>query len=124
MQNKKVLIIENDNDLRDSLETALTNAGFKVYTAENGSIGVDTALAHKPDVILLDIMMPEMTGHEALDKLRDDPWGKNAKVIMLTSLSGAEDIVHAVEKRTEEYIIKSHTSLADIIKKVREAMVR
>lgn len=88
----------------------------------DGEEGYQTALAKHPDVILLDIMMPKMNGHQTLEQIRNDPWGKNAKVIFLSSLSDAENIVHAVEKNSEDYIVKSHASLAEIVAKVKQVL--
>ena len=98
---------------------ALTDAGFEVTTAANGAIGYDLALEHHPDLILMDIVMPEMDGHQTLKKLREDAWGKTAKVVMLTSMDSARNIASAHEHEIEDYIIKVHSSLDDIVKKVR-----
>ncbi len=79
-------------------------------------------LREHPDVILMDIMMPKLNGHEAVQKIREDAWGQHAKIIFLTSQSAAENVVHAVESGSEAYIVKPHTSLAEIVVKVREVL--
>lgn len=122
MSTPTILTIEDDADLREAITTALSQAGYRALAADNGAAGVTLALAEHPDVILMDIMMPQLNGHQAVEKIRNDPWGKQAKVIFLTSLSGAEDVVAAVKSGSEDYIVKSHTSLAEIVRKVREVL--
>lgn len=119
MSTTSVLICEDNDDLREALTTALGDNGFIVHTAKNGVEGVAQALAHHPDIILMDILMPELNGHEAVRKIRQDPWGINAKVIFLSALSDAENVVRAVEGGSEAYIVKDHVSLADIVNKIK-----
>ena len=116
---KHILIVEDEADIREAIAESLTEAGFTVTTAENGKIGLELALKEKPDLILLDIVMPEMTGHEVLKKLREDPWGRTVKVMMLTSMESTLDVATAYEGMISDYIIKVHNSLEDIVKKVR-----
>lgn len=116
---KHILIIEDESDIREAIAEAATQAGFKVSTAENGSVGLRKALEEKPDLILLDIVMPVMDGHEMLQKLRQDPRGKSVKVIMLTSMDDVKNIGSAHEEHITDYIIKAHSSLSDILIKVR-----
>ena len=117
-----VLVVEDDTDMRELSAEALTAAGFNVLTARDGGDGVDLALAHHPKVILLDINMPVMSGHEVMDRLRNDAWGRHVKVIFLTNFSNPQDVFKAVEQGTEEYLIKAHTSLQEIVQKVRLAI--
>jgi DNA-binding response OmpR family regulator len=116
---KHILIVEDEADIREAIAESLTEAGFKVTTAENGKIGLELALKEKPDLILLDIVMPEMTGHQVLKKLREDPWGKDVKVVMLTSMESTLDVATAYEGMISDYIVKVHNSLDEIVKKVR-----
>lgn len=122
MKKAKVLTIEDEQDLREAIVTSLTNAGFEAIEAADGAIGVEMALKHHPDVILMDIIMPNLDGHEATEKIREDVWGKDAKIIFLSALSDAENVVHAVKNGSEEYIIKPHTSLQEIVSKVQEVL--
>lgn len=121
METIKVLTCEDNQDLREALTTALKDAGFEVLSASDGMEAVEMTLKHHPDVILMDILMPKMDGHEAVNKIRQDIWGKNAKIIFLTSLSDPENVVKAVEAKGDEYIIKPHASLQEIISKIRLA---
>jgi len=117
---KKILIIEDEPDIREAMAEAIADAGFTVLTAENGQVGFDTAIAEKPDVILLDIVMPVLDGHATLKKLRQDPWGQHVKVIMLTSMDDVHNVGTAHEQNITDYLIKPHSSLAEIVNKVRE----
>lgn len=114
-----VLIVEDEIDIREAMAEAITEAGFTVSTAENGAVGLQAALSEHPDLILLDIVMPIMDGHEVLQKLRQDAWGRQARVIMLTSMDDVKNIATAHEGAIADYIIKAHSSLDDIVKKVR-----
>lgn len=116
---KRILIIEDEPDIREAMAEALVQAGFDALTAENGSVGLEMAITEKPDIILLDIIMPIMDGHETLSRLRQDPWGKSVKVIMLTSMDDVKNIGTAHEGGITDYIIKAHSSLDDIVKKVK-----
>jgi len=116
---KRVLIVEDEPDIREAMAEAVADAGFGVSTAENGQIGYEKAIEEKPDLILLDIVMPIMNGHETLQKLRQDPWGQHAKVLMLTSMDDVKNIATAHEGGITDYLIKAHSSLDELVSKVR-----
>ena len=119
MSEKHILIVEDEADIREALTESVIDAGFKVSTAENGALGLEKALNEKPDLILLDLKMPVMDGHTALKKLRQDPWGKDAKVIVLTSMDDVRNIAESHEGHITDYIIKGHTSLDEVLNKIR-----
>jgi DNA-binding response OmpR family regulator len=87
---KKIAIIEDDQAISQMYRMKFENDGYEVETAENGKIGLELIKNMKPDIILLDIMMPEMTGDEMLKKLRQEPWGKDIKVLVLTNIGEQE----------------------------------
>lgn len=118
---KKILIVEDEPDIREAMAEAMTQAGFDTIVAENGSVGLEKALTEKPDLVLLDIVMPIMDGHQMLAKLREDAWGKTVKVVMLTSMDDVQNIGQAHEGSITDYIIKAHSSLDEIVNKVRLA---
>ena len=120
MSKETILVVDDNSDLREALETALTNAGFTTVVAEDGVAGLEAALKYKPNLILLDIMMPNMNGHQMLGELRRDPWGKHAQVLFLTNLDDPKDIVESFERAGDDFIIKSNTSLKDIVTKVKQ----
>jgi len=119
-----VLIVDDDADLRNVLKDKFDLSGFKTLTAVDGEDGLNKALASHPDMILLDIMMPKMNGWQALDKIRQDPWGKTAKVIMLTVLEDMDNVAQAVEKNSVGYLIKTSQSLDGIVFRVKETLSR
>ena len=119
---KSILVIEDEADMREAIETALQNADFHVITAENGQEGIDKALQHEPDLILLDLLMPVMGGQEVLKKLREHPYGQRAKIIVLTAMDDIANVGAAYEANISGYIIKTETSLHDLVNKVQTAL--
>lgn len=119
-----VLVIEDDKNIRDMYDDAFSHAGLTVFKAENGEKGISLALEYHPKVILVDIMMPGMNGHQVVNAIRKDAWGKGAHVIYLTNMSDAENVVQAVAQKPEEYIIKSNASIKEVINIVRTAMYK
>lgn len=121
-EQKAILIVEDERSLRDALAYKLKQSGFSIHTAENGKEGLQMALEHHPDVILLDIIMPIMDGLTMLDKLREDVWGKDASVILLTNLSSSEEIGEALQKGVHDYLIKTDWGIEEVISKVKERL--
>jgi CRP/FNR family cyclic AMP-dependent transcriptional regulator len=121
-ENATALLIEDNESIRDMYATAFAGAGLKVYTASDGEEGIALALEHHPKVILVDIIMPGMNGHQVVTAIRKDAWGKTAHIIYLTNMSDAENVVIAHTQEPEEYIIKAQTDIKDVIKTVRTAM--
>ncbi len=120
---KKVLIVEDEEPMRKILHDEFEREGFVVFAEENRERGLDTALKEKPDIILLDIVMPEMDGLTMLKELRKDSWGKNAKVVLLTNYSDIDKISEAVQIGISGYLVKSDWKLGDVIKKVKEKLL-
>ena len=119
---KKILIVEDETSLRNALCEKLTREGFAILEAKNGEEGLEVALREHPDLILLDIIMPVMDGMTMLKKLREDAWGKNAKVIILTNLSDNDKMAEAITQGTFDCLIKSDRTLEDVVKKVKERL--
>ena len=117
-----ILVVEDETSLREALSLTLTHEGFKVLTAENGTQGLKIALDAKPDLLLLDIRMPEMTGFQMLTRLRDSGgWGLHVPAVFLTNISMSDDDEKADVANLEPkmYIVKSDTSMQDIVAKVK-----
>jgi len=116
----KVAIVEDDQAISQMYRFKFEAEGYEVDTAENGKIGLALAQKMKPDIILLDLMMPEMTGDEMLAKLRATAWGKNIKVIILTN-KGEQEIPDAVrELGVTAVILKADMTprqVAEVVKK-------
>ena len=123
MENKKtILVVEDEISLLNALRDKLTRENFAVLEAKNGEEGLEVALREHPDLILLDIVMPKMDGMTMLRKLREDLWGKSAKVIILTNLSDNEKVAEALEQKSYEYLVKSDWKIEDVVAKVRERL--
>jgi DNA-binding response OmpR family regulator len=93
----KIAIIEDDQAISQMYRIKFEAEGYSVETAENGKLGLQLAESMKPDIILLDLMMPEMTGDQMLAKLRKTTWGKSTKVVILTNM-GEQEIPDEVKK--------------------------
>lgn len=120
-KNKNILlIVEDDLALLKALISKFTKEGFNIIEAKNGQEGLKLALNKKPDLILLDIVMPRMDGLSMLKELRQDDWGKKVPVIILTNLSDVDYDIK--EHNVSDYLIKSDWNLQDIVKKVRDRL--
>jgi len=118
--NKKILIVEDEAPLRNAVTDILTFEGFDVFQAKNGQEGLDIALKEKPDLILLDLMMPIMDGLTMLEKLRQDAdFGKHAAVILLTNINDPEKVAMATEAGSYDFLVKSDWNIEDVVKKIK-----
>lgn len=119
----KVAIIEDDQAISQMYRFKFEAEGYQVQTAENGRLGLELAEKMKPDIILLDLMMPEMTGDEMLQKLRATPWGKTIKVIVLTNMGEQEIPAGLRELGISGLILKADMTprqVAELVKKQLE----
>lgn len=119
---KKVLIVDDDKNLRLVLVDKLNISGFEAVGASDGKEGLEKAFKLHPDVILLDVLMPEMNGLEVLENLRNDEWGSKAKVIMLTVLEDMEIVSRAMQSGGFGYLVKTDYSMDQIVEKVKEIL--
>ena len=115
----KILIIEDDPLLSKMYKTKFTSEGFEVETAEDGEIGLKIAMEGKPDFVILDIMMPKLSGIEFLKRLRQNQVGADVPVIVLSNLSEKKEMEEARRLGVKEYLIKSSLTPKDIVEKVR-----
>lgn len=114
---KKILIIDDNTDLQEMFRIYFEDAGYLVYISDDGLKGITEMLDLKPDIILLDLMMPQMNGFEVLETIRDYSSIKTP-IIICSSLSQEEDIKKAYELGAEWYIKKSEVTPEEIVKKV------
>lgn len=117
---KKVLLVEDDETLSDSYTQRFTAEGLEVKRVPNGEEALSAALSFKPDLILLDIMMPKVSGFDVLDILRNTPETVNIRVIVLSALSQQEDMEKAKSLGADDYLVKSQVVLADIVDRVKQ----
>lgn len=117
---KKVLIVEDDDSLANVYTTRLQAEGFDTQRVPNGEDALATTIAYKPDLVLLDVMMPKVSGFDVLDILRNTPETTNVKVIMLTALSQDADKERAQSMGVDDYLVKSQVVIADVVDKIKE----
>jgi DNA-binding response OmpR family regulator len=118
---KTVLLVEDNPVMLKSLTQALEREGCTVLTAVDGTWGLDTALREKPQLVVLDVMMPNMDGISMLKKLREDAWGQTVPVIILTNLNYVEDMPE-LKGLAPDFLLKPDVELKDIVQRVKEKM--
>lgn len=117
-----ILIVEDDPLMSRLYHKIFTFEGYKVETAPDGQEGLEKTRTVKPNLILLDVMMPKMNGLEVLDKLKSDPETKSIPVIMLTNLAGQQDAETALSKGAVKYIVKSEYEPKQVANMVKEIL--
>ena len=116
----RVAIIEDDQAISQMYRIKFETEGYEVETAANGKLGLELAEEMKPDIMLVDLMMPEMNGDEMLEKMRATDWGKDIKVIILTNVGAQEAPPKLKELGVEGFIMKAEMTprqVAEIVKK-------
>lgn len=121
-KNKKILLVEDDDRLASVYETRLQAEGFTTNRVANGEEALAMAIQVKPDLILLDVMMPKVSGFDVLDILRNTPETSSVKIIMLTALSQESDKQRAVALGADDYLIKSQVVIADVVDRVKKQL--
>lgn len=116
---KRILLVEDDDSLANVYVMRLQAESFDVRRVNNGEEALSAALSYKPDLVLLDIMMPKVSGFDVLDILRNTPETANLKIIMLTALSQESDQERAKSLKVDDYLIKSQVVIADVIERIR-----
>ncbi len=114
MSQKKILIIEDSANLADSLEDMLTFKGYTAIKARDGKQGYTLAILEKPDLILLDLKLPDIEGYDILRKLRADDWGKTARVLILTASDTSETVPSDVEIDANDILHKAHWGIENL----------
>ena len=120
---KTILIIDDDESYRQIFSNALVAEGFLVLDAKNGKEGLLMALDKKPDLILLDLGLPDIDGLDLLDYIRKDEWGKKAKVFVVTNTSNPTKLSEAIQKESFVYLVKSDMSIQELVSKIKESFV-
>lgn len=116
---KKILLVEDDDTLANVYKTRLHTEGFDLKRVPNGEEALAAALEYKPDLVLLDIMMPKVSGFDVLDIIRNTPETTNMKVIMLTALNQEVDRKRAEGMGVDDYLVKSQVVIADVIERIK-----
>src|SRR4030067_2382325 len=117
---KTILIVEDDPVLSRMYTEKFKHEGFLVLTALNGEMGLKTALEQKVDIILLDIMLPKLSGTDLLETIRQDPHGKNIPVVALTNLAEQEEKDRAISLGVKEYLVKAMQTPEQVVEKIKK----
>lgn len=117
---KIILLVEDEPTLQKTLSLALTQEGYEVKSALDGEAGLRLAKEAKPNIILLDLILPKMDGFEVLDEIKKDEATKDIPVIVLTNLESAPDIEKALALGATNYLVKANYDLKDIIDKIKD----
>ena len=116
---KKILLVEDDASLAAVYRARLELEGFDIKEVHNGEDALSAAVSYRPDLILLDVMMPKISGFDVLDILRNTPDTTNVRVIMLTALSQPKDKERAEKLGVDDYLVKSQVVISDVVERVR-----
>lgn len=117
---KRILLIEDDIFLTDIYTTKLEEAGFSVTVAEDGEKALRKLGEEKPDLVILDIVLPQVNGWEILEKIKSEPKLKGLKVIILSNLGQKEEVEKGMDLGSIKYLIKAHYTPSEIVKEIKE----
>lgn len=116
---KKILLVEDDGSLANVYKSRLEMEGFTVEHVSNGELALSKSIEFKPDLIVLDAMMPKIDGFDVLDILRNTPETTNIRVIMLTALSQPKDKERASRLGADDYLVKSQVVISDVVDRIK-----
>jgi DNA-binding response OmpR family regulator len=117
-----ILVVEDERPMSLALKEKFEREGFEVLIESNGRQALKKAIELKPDVILLDILLPGIDGMTMLKELRNDEWGKNVPVIILSNLSDDEKLKESVALNAANYLVKSNWMINDVVEQVRQCL--
>ncbi len=117
--NKKILIIEDDRFLRELISRKLKNEGFLILEAVDGEDGVKKISDEKPDLVLLDLILPGIDGFEVLRRIKDNPVSGSIPVIILSNLGQKEEVERGLKLGANDFLIKAHFTPKEIIEKIK-----
>lgn len=120
IKKNKVLLVEDEEMLAKMYQTKFQNEGYDIILAANGEAGLKIALENKPDIILLDIIMPKLDGFSVLKSLKDNSQTKNIPVILLSNLGQEEDIKKGKSMGAAGYLVKANLTPAEVVEKAKE----
>lgn len=122
MSQKSVLLIEDSSYLAESVKDALEMNGYHVHIEPTGQSGVTYALEHHPDMILLDIRLPDISGYDVYNNIRADDWGKEAAISILTASESLDNIAKNINMPVENVLFKPDQSLSDLVTHVQKRL--
>ena len=116
---KKILIVDDERDLSSIYKSSFESEGFEVSYCDNGEAALQVARDFRPDLILLDLMMPRLSGFDAIELFRSTPETSAAIIVIFSALSRPEDIAKVKELGADDYIVKSNASFIDVVSRVK-----
>jgi CheY-like chemotaxis protein len=119
---KKILLVEDDQFIYEMYTNKLQSEGFEVILAKDGQEAIVKATETKPDLVLLDIVLPKKDGYEVLNEIKNNPDLAEVKVVMLTNLGQPDEIEKGEQSQADAYLIKAHLTPSQIIEKVKEIL--
>ena len=119
---KKILFVEDESALQKTFLEVLSQEGYQMVSALDGENGLRLARSEKPDLKLLDLILPKLHGFEVLKVLKEDPKTKDIPVIVLTNLESTSDVEKALELGATTYLVKASYALEDVVKKIKDAL--
>lgn len=119
----KIIIIEADEFLSDIYKTKFESEGFKVTAINDGAKGLKAIQVKKPDIVLLDVLLPKLDGFTILQTLKKDEATKGIPVVLLTSLGQKEDVKKGLEMGAADYLIKAHFKPSETVDKVKKILI-
>jgi len=119
---KKILIIEDESALQKTLGDVLSQNGYQTKSALDGETGLKLTQSEKPDLILLDLILPKLHGFGVLKRIKENPETKKIPVVILTNLESMQDIEKAMELGATNYLVKANYSLKDLLIKIKEVL--
>lgn len=118
----RILVVEDDAVLRKALSEYLTAEGFEVFGAEDGEIGAQMAFSEKPDLILLDIVLPKKDGYQVLQEVKANTESRHIPIVLLTNLGSIADVEKALELGATTYLVKADYKLEEVTAKIKEIL--
>lgn len=119
---KKILIVEDDDSPAGIYEVRLSNESYSLNRVTNGEDALAAAIDFQPDLILLDIMMPKVSGFDVLDILKNTPETANIKIVMLTAMGQDSDKKRAMELGADDYLVKSQVLIVDVLDRIKKQL--
>ena len=119
---KKILIIDDEKLHLEMYRDRFEEADYQVLTATNGRLGLELAKKEKPDLIILDILMPEMDGYEVIKKIKEDARTKKITILVLSNLAQDDEIKRGLELGADDYIIKTDITPTELLNRVKKIL--
>ena len=119
---KTILLIEDEPIFQKTVGQFLEKEGYQIESALDGQVGLALAKKFKPDLILLDLILPKKDGFEVLKELKKDATTKDIPVIILTNLEGGTDVEKALSLGATTYLVKANYELEEVVKKIKETL--